>query len=218
VWCVVFAGMLCGTGGDANGPQTAGSLAANGKVTLCRVAQASVSGHCLLNWNAMAPVLQVGQSTQRNNILCTSGANGISCVIATGPGKGRGFLVSAASVKRIGPSGPPPPAVPVLGDANAGTFGLGTAHPRFIAVANYITTQIHGVSWRNWGAARANGTGTSYWIPAGKPASDARAAPAKIVAFDLGSCHGVRAYRKVEWWLPSRGGHFTARYATPTCL
>lgn len=35
---------------------------------------------------------------------------------------------------------------------------------------------------------------------------------------DLGSCHGVRAYRKVEWWLPSRGGQFDARHATPTCL
>ncbi len=222
VWCGAGPTTFCGTGGDpsapANGPQTLGSLAPNGRVTLCRVAHTSVSSVCLQNWDDMAPVLQVGQRTQHNNIVCTSGANGIACVIATGPGKGRGFLVSAAGARRIGPSGPPPAAVPVLGDAAAGSFGFGKAHPRVIAVANDIITQIHRISWRNWGATQASGTGTGYWIPAGKPASDARAAPARIVAFDLGSCHGVRAYRKVEWWLPSRGGHFTARNAAPTCL
>jgi hypothetical protein len=111
-----------------------------------------------------------------------------------------------------------PAALPVLGDANGGTAGFGQARPRVIALANDIITQIHGITWGNWGATQASGAGTGYWIPAGKPASDSQAAPAKIVAFDLGSCHGVRAYRKVEWWLPSRGGHFSAQNATPTCL
>jgi hypothetical protein len=222
VWCGAGPTTFCGTGGDPsaapNGPQTLGSLAANGKVTICRVPHSSVSSVCLQNWDDMAPVLQIGQSTQRNNILCTSAANGISCVIATGPGKGRGFEVSATTVRRIGPSGPPPAAVPVLGDAHGGTAGFGKAHPRVIALGNDIIGQVHGITWRNWGATQADGTGTGYWIPAGKPASDARSAPAKVVAFDLGPCHGVRAYRKVEWWLPSRGGHFTARGANPACL
>lgn len=222
VWCGGGATTFCGTGGDpstpANGPQTLGSLAANGKVTICRVAHSSVSRVCLQNWDDTAPVLQMGQSTERNNILCTSAATGISCAIATGPAQGRGFRLSATAVTRIGPSGPPPATVPVLGDARGGTAGFGRAHPRVIAVANDIITQLHGITWRNWGATQAGGTGTGYWIPAGKPASDARSAPARVLAFDLGPCHGVRAYRKVAWWLPSRGGHFDARNATPTCL
>jgi hypothetical protein len=222
VWCGAGTTTFCATGGDPSapphGPQTLGSLAANGRVTLCRVAHSSVSSVCTQNWDDMAPVLGVGQSTERNNILCTSALTGITCTIASGPAKGRGFQISAASLKRIGPAGPPPAAVPVLGDANAGSAGFGKAHPRLFAIANDIITHVSTIHWSHWGATQASGTGTGYWIPAGKPASDARAAPAKIVAFDLGSCHGVRAYRKLEWWLPSRGGRFSARNASDACL
>lgn len=222
VWCGAGPTTFCGTGGDpsapANGPQTLGSLAANGKVTLCRVAHSSVSEVCLQNWDDMALVLQAGQSTQRNNILCTSGVNGITCVIASGLGKGRGFRVSATGVARVGPSGPPPAAVPVLGDANGGVAGFGKAHPVVLALGNDITGHMIKIRWKNWGATQATGTGTGYWVPAGKPLADARPVPAKIVAFDLGTCHGVRAYLKYAWWLPSHGGHFRASSANHACL
>jgi hypothetical protein len=222
VWCGAGSTTFCGTGGDpsapANGPQTLGRLAANGKVTLCLLAHSSVSEVCLQNWDDMAPVLQAGQSTERNNILCTSGANGITCVVASGPGKGRGFRVSATGVARVGPSGPPPAAVPVLGDANGGVAGFGTAHPVVLALGNDITGHMIKIRWKNWGATQATGTGTGYWVPAGKPLADARPVPAKIVAFDLGTCHGVRAYLKYAWWLPTHGGHFRASSANHACL
>lgn len=222
VWCGAGQTTFCGTGGaasdPANGPQALGSLAANGKVTLCRVAHTSVSSVCLQNWDDAAPKLEVGQRTERNNILCTSALAGITCTIASGPGKGRGFQINAASVKRIGSAGPPPAALPVLGDANAGSAGFGKAHPGLVALGNDIIVHVSKIHWSDWGAKQANATGTGYWIPAGKPASQARSAPAKVIAFDLGTCHGVRAYLKFEWWLPSRGGHFSARNAFDACL
>jgi hypothetical protein len=222
VWCGAGSTTFCGTGGDpsapSNGPQTLGSLGADGKVTICRVAHSSVSTVCLQNWDDTAPVLQVGQSTERNNILCTSASTGITCVIGSGAGQGRGFLISATAVTRTGPAGPPPAVVPVLGDAVAGSAGFGKPHPGLVALGNDIIGHVARIHWANWGATRASGTGTGYWIPSGKPPSDARAAPAKIVAFDLGSCHGARAYRKLEWWLPGRGGRFTARGASSVCL
>ncbi len=222
VWCGAGPTTFCGTGGDpsapSNGPQTLGSLAANGKVTLCRVAHSSVSEVCLQNWDDTAPTLKVGQSTERNNILCTSALAGITCTIASGPAKGRGFHVNATSLKRVGPSGPPPAAVPVLGDMNGGVAGFGTAHPAVLALGNDITGHMIKIRWKNWGATQATGTGTGYWVPAGKPLADARPVPAKIVAFDLGTCHGARAYLKYRWWLPTRGGSPGAAHANDACL
>jgi hypothetical protein len=222
VWCGAGATTFCGTGGDPaappNGPQTLASLAANGKVTLCRVAHSSVSSVCLQNWDDTAPVLKLGQSTLRNNIRCTSAANGTSCVIASGPGKGRGFRVSAGGQTRVGPSGPPPAPVPVLGDALGGIEGFGTAHPSALALGNDIIGHMTKIRWKHWGAVQASGSGTGYWVPPGKPLSDSRAAPSKIVAFDLGTCHGVRAYLRYKWWLPTHGGTMRAAFANHACL
>jgi hypothetical protein len=222
VWCGAGATTFCATGGDpaapANGPQTLASVAANGKVTLCRVAHSSVSSVCVQNWDDTAPALQVGQSTERNNILCTSAANGITCVIASGPGKGRGFRVSAGGQTRIGPSGPAPAPVPVLGDALGGIQGFGTAHPSALALGNDITGHMTKIRWKHWGAMQASGSGTGYWVPPGKPLSDSRAAPSEIVAFDLGTCHGVRAYLRYKWWLPTHGGTMRVAFANHACL
>jgi len=107
VWCGAGATTFCATGGapgaPAHGPQTLAQLSPNGKVTLCRVAHTSQSSVCVQNWDDSAPVLRRGQSTQRNNIRCTSAASGISCVIASGAHKGHGFRVSASGQRRIGP-------------------------------------------------------------------------------------------------------------------
>jgi hypothetical protein len=222
VWCGTGPTTFCATGGASSdpsgGPQTSGTLTPNGKVTLCRVAHASVSAVCLQNWDDTAPMLAVGQSTERNNILCTSATSGITCTIASGAAKGRGFVISASSLNRVGPSGPPPAAVPVLGDANGGVAGFGTAHPAVLALGNDITGHMTKIRWKNWGATQATGTGTGYWVPSGRPLSDSRPTPAKIVAFDLGTCHGVRAYLKYSWWLPSRGGSLRAAHANHACL
>jgi hypothetical protein len=113
VWCAPGTSTFCGTGGaPSSGPhprESLATLARNGKVTICRVAHSSLSRLCLQNWDDTAPVLKVGQKTKRDNIVCTSAAAGITCTIASGPGKGRGFFINATTVRRVGPAGPPPP-------------------------------------------------------------------------------------------------------------
>ena len=97
--------------------------------------------------------------------------------------------------------------------------GSAYAHPMVIALSNTITLQVHNVRWKHWGDTKATGTGTGYWLPAGKPYSDARPAPAEGVAFDLGTCTGKRADLKLGWFLPSRGERFTpATQARPALL
>lgn len=147
---------FCGTGGGAapnpnpNPSQSLATLASNGKVTICRVAAASFSSLCLQNWDGQAPVLNYDHQTESNNVLSTSATSGITCVIASGPGKRRGFFINANSVRRIGPPGPPPPLVPVLGDADAGQVGFGKPSPSDAATGVIITTNVRHIHWRNW--------------------------------------------------------------------
>ncbi len=222
VWCGAGATTFCATGGSPSdpvgGPQTLAKVAASGKVTLCRVAHTSESSVCVQNWDDQAPTLAVGQSTESDNILCISTIHGIKCTIASGPAKGRGFAINPALLVRVGPSGPPPGAVPVLGDAMGGVQGFGTAHPSALALGNDITGHMTKIHWTHWGAAQATGSGTGYWVPSGKPLSDARPAPGKILAYDLGKCHGVRAYLRYKWWLPTHGGTQHAAFANHSCL
>lgn len=226
VWCggggIGTDAMFCGTGGEQtsnpNPPQSSATMGSTGKITLCEVAASSFSAVCLQNWDATAPVLAYGQQSEVQNILCTSATSGITCVVASGPGKGRGFFINATTVRRVGPSGPAPPPVPVLGDSDAAAAGFGEPHPTLIAEGNNPLTELTHIHWRNWGASRATGTGTGFWLPDGKPLADARPAPAQIVAFDLGMCHGQRAYLKEEHWIPSHSGRFNPRDAYPTCL
>lgn len=128
-------------------------------------------------------------------------------------------LVRVRAAKAPGAPGPGSShAVPVLGDARAGTAGFGKAQPSLIAEANNPLTEVGHIHWQGWGAKQATGAGTGYWLPPGKPLSGSLPAPARIVAFDLGSCHGRRAYLKEEHWIPSHGGRFDSRNAYPTCL
>jgi hypothetical protein len=108
VWCGVGSTQsFCVTGGGAaNGgtpPQSGATLTRAGKVTICSVAVPSISRSCTQNWDSGAPVLMVGQETERDGVLCKSGTDGITCTLASGPGKGKGFLISSTTVRRVGP-------------------------------------------------------------------------------------------------------------------
>lgn len=83
--------------------------------------------------------------------------------------------------------------------------GFGSARPSRIYLGGDPTGDLSGISWDAWGGSSAEGTGTSYYVPAGKATVDAVKATARVRAYDLGSCHGRTAYRKVVWWFPSYG-------------
>ncbi len=64
---------------------------------------------------------------------------------------------------------------------------------------------VEDITWNSWGGPTALGSGTSYYDPPNTPVAASRAAPVTIEAFDLGSCQGHSAYRKVKWWFPTHG-------------
>jgi hypothetical protein len=114
---------------------------------------------------------------------------------------------------------PASPSAPLLGDAAAGAVGYGQAHPAHIGQATTSATQVTGLRWTHWGATQATATGTGYWLPPkAQSFSQAQPAPADVVAFDLGTCKGTRAYLKVEWFFPTHGERFIASDAAPICV
>ncbi|MGH2881752.1 MAG: hypothetical protein ACRDPA_03450 [Solirubrobacteraceae bacterium] len=105
VWCEFGSPQsFCFTGGQAgNQPQRNAFLDRGGKVTLCYVPVPSLSAACAQNWDTSAPILKVGQETEADNVLCKSKTNGITCTLASGSGKGKGFLINSTSARRVGP-------------------------------------------------------------------------------------------------------------------
>jgi hypothetical protein len=109
VWCAMSsAPLFCATGGAAadarsHAPQRLASLSAGGKVTTCFVAVPSVSAGCIQNWDDSAPVLRRGQVNEVAGFRCTSAANGITCIVLSGRGAGRGFLISSGAVRGVAP-------------------------------------------------------------------------------------------------------------------
>lgn len=99
--------------------------------------------------------------------------------------------------------------VPTLGLAGwaPGTRGYGASKPNVIDNNGDPTGTVTGVTWRSWGGATASGSGTGYW-PGDGPVVDAVKAGAEIRAYDLTTCDGHPAYRKVVWWFPSKGETF----------
>ena len=63
---------------------------------------------------------------------------------------------------------------------------------------------VEAITWDSWGGSQATGTGTGYY---GDSGASARPEPARIVASDLGICHGQQAYRQVDWYFPNQGQH-----------
>ena len=132
------------------------------------------------------------------------GPAGPSAVIAT----------SRSAVQSV-----PAEAPPVLGIANwrPDATGYGQVAPSDINNAGDPTGVINGVSWRNWGASQAIGTGTASYQAPGQVAADATPAQATAVAFNLGTCGGVPAYENLEWYFPEYGQSFDPSNAFSIC-
>jgi len=123
---------------------------------------------------------------------------------------GHSYLASAAST--------PKNEVPVLGHPTFRTRGFGRPHPSEVYFGGDALSVIEKIHWNSWGPPRAVGDGTAWYLPPGvKSNSEGHAAPAKVVAYDLGTCHGKLAYRKLEWFFPSHGGHFSPSRGNHIC-
>jgi hypothetical protein len=48
--------------------------------------------------------------------------------------------------------------------------------------------------------------------------ADGKVATEKVVAFDLGTCHGKRAYLKYEWYFPAYRKPPSRKHANNACL
>jgi hypothetical protein len=77
-----------------------------------------------------------------------------------------------------------------------------------------LVTRIH---WITWGHSKATGTGTATWVGPHQVVAEGRPQSARIVLFQLGTCHGRRAYDAVEWYFPQHGQHFNARQYINAC-
>ncbi len=105
VWCVV-EDRGCGT--YPQPPTRAAQIDRQGNVTLCDVPTLTYppGGHvplgCFQNWNNSAPILRYGQSDLYNGVLCTSATNGITCTVASGAGKGKGFRINKREAVKVG--------------------------------------------------------------------------------------------------------------------
>jgi hypothetical protein len=108
IWCIVFDsdtewGCYAESPQHTDKWQRSARLHADGTVDDCYVPVASLEDVCFQNWDAGAPVLAYGRSTERNGVRCTSAPEGITCTLLSGPGAGKGFRITATGVEKLGP-------------------------------------------------------------------------------------------------------------------
>jgi hypothetical protein len=104
VWCVL-EDRSCGT--QPEPPTRSAEVDIHGKVSFCDVPELIVppGGHepdgCFQNWNSEAPVLHYGQSDLYDGLLCASATDGITCTLATGASKGKGFRINRSEAVEV---------------------------------------------------------------------------------------------------------------------
>jgi hypothetical protein len=110
-------------------------------------------------------------------------------------------------------------AAPVLGSlaflANATGYGL--VAPPVIDNGGDGNGVVTAITWSNWGQATATGAGTASYAAPGQVLAYAKSLPATVVAFNLGDCGGVLAYRDLEWYFPEEGESFSVSAGGDVC-
>ena len=100
-----------------------------------------------------------------------------------------------------------PASEPLLGRTWApNQEGYGKPHPKTIFNGGDPTGLVTDVRWRSWGKPKAVGEGIGLYAPG--IGADGHRTLARVVAFNLGMCHGVLAYRDIEWFFPQHGESF----------
>lgn len=140
-------------------------------------------------------------------VLCTACGSGSAQQVGSAPA----IVAPASPASTTVPAGPTatPQAAPVLGRPGApGQVGYGTARPQKISNDGDPTGTVTDVAWTSWGAAKAEGDGTSAYVGPGRFTADATEEKAHVVAFNLGICGGTLMYQAVEWYFPQHGQKF----------
>ena len=78
-------------------------------------------------------------------------------------------------------------------------------------------SDVERITWANWGAEPATGTGKAWFIPSGASSGDGRSEQATVVAFGLASCGSGPAYTKFTYYFPQEGEHFNPGYYFDAC-
>jgi hypothetical protein len=134
-------------------------------------------------------------------LACATAALAVSAVLA-------GAAASPASAP-----------VPVLGNAFPDSHGFGHAHPALLSSGPAATVTVQHLRWTHWGAKEATALGQGWYVPDdAQSQADGKAATEKVVAFDLGTCHGKRAYRKYIWYFPAYRKAPSHSHANPACI
>jgi hypothetical protein len=124
-------------------------------------------------------------------------------------------LVAAQGATRARAAGTTVPTLGSMAFADQQTTplpGFGTVRPSVISYEGDPTSSVGGIHWSSWGGARATGHGSADWVwPGWCVACGSVELPATVVAFDKGPCDGGLAYRKLEWFFPTRGMTFDTR-------
>jgi hypothetical protein len=98
------------------------------------------------------------------------------------------------------------PPRPVLGLAVAPNVeGLGTSQPAVVFYGGDPTGRFTHITWSGWGQAQAIGHGTGWWVGTNHSVADGKYESVTLVARDLASCRGRRAYRHLVTYFPQEG-------------
>ncbi|GAA1078818.1 hypothetical protein [Tsukamurella spumae] len=176
------------------------------------------------------PVIAYGRSVYFDDWVCASAFNGMTCWnTKTGSGV---FMSNERSEKFTGPgasgavqapvqtSAAPPTQqeqgeAVVLGSLPSNGSGYGVVRPGAIDNGASITGRVTGISWSSWGGDRAEGRGTAYNAMGDVMGGAPETYPVQLVAFEIGTCDGKRAYRKLAVY--KAGGTFNAASASDVC-
>ena len=96
--------------------------------------------------------------------------------------------------------------------------GFGKVKPVTVFNGGDPTGLVRGIKWATWGTPEATGTGISEYVAPNQITAAGKEEPARIVAFDLGTCSGKYAYGAVEWYFPQHAESFSVRTFEDICI
>lgn len=172
-------------------------LLRNGQVQIC-----SHSRTCPWTFDdPQGAMVGVGKIVTTGPFRCQVLTTVVKCTLSSG----RGFQINRSAAMQVGTPAPPPSGVPVFGNSFYRSVGFGQAHPANISFGGADALfKMANIRWTNWGAAQTTGFGTGWYLPPDAQSnSQGHVEREEIVAFDLGTCKGKRAYLQMKWWFPA---------------
>jgi hypothetical protein len=107
---------------------------------------------------------------------------------------------------------------PILaGPWGMGQKGYGHVKPHTIFNGGDPTGLVEHIDWLSWGGTRAVGAGIAEYVGPHQSVAEGTQQIAKVVLFQLGRCHGRRAYDAIEWYFPQHGQRFNPHLYINAC-